>query len=97
MDHEIIVDVLTDQSIPANMQEKIGEKIPARPLEITYVLEAKEPRFQGQLKEIYAQNDTSITPEPTPVLSTVTISPVNPSIAAVVIFNSLQRPMFKQH
>ena len=65
MNHEIIVDVLRNQALPANMQDKIGEKIPANPLEITYVVEAKEPRFQGQLKEIYAQNNTSITPEPT--------------------------------
>ena len=40
MNHEIIVDVLTGQSVPANMQDKIGEKIPANPLEITYVVEA---------------------------------------------------------
>ena len=64
MNHEIIVDVLTGQSIPANMQDKIGEKIRVEPLEITYVAEAKEQRFQGQLKEIYAQN-VSITPTPT--------------------------------
>jgi hypothetical protein len=66
MPHEIIVDVLTAQAKPANMQDKIGEKIPARPLVITYVLEAKEPRFQGQLKEIYNQKGASITPTPTP-------------------------------
>jgi|GEM_PF-3000917 len=89
MNHEIIVDVLRNQALPANMQDKIGKKIPANPLEITYVVEAKEPRFQGQLKEIYAQNNTSITPEPTttPTTPTPTQTPV-PTIDGAALYAS---------
>jgi heme-binding NEAT domain protein len=80
MPHEIIVDVLTAQAKPANMQDKIGEKIRANPLVITYVLEAKEPRFQGQLKEIYNQKGASITPTPTPTTPTPTTpTPTTPT------------------
>jgi hypothetical protein len=82
MPHEIIVDVLRNQAKPANMQDKIGEKVPVDPLEIMYVLEAKEPRFQGQLKEIYAQTGASITPTPTtptPTTPTPTPTPTTPT------------------
>ncbi|MDD5615771.1 MAG: hypothetical protein PHH85_06165 [Candidatus Methanoperedens sp.] len=73
MPHEIIVDVLTAQAKPASMQDKIGEKIPARPLVITYGLEAKEPRFQGQLKEIYNQRNVSDPSGPGPQPGTCTL------------------------
>ena len=51
-DHEVIVDVLTTQSIPQDQQDKIGEKIERPPLNITYDEEDIEERFNGSLLEI---------------------------------------------
>ena len=50
--HEVIVDVLSTQNIPQHQLEKVGEKVPRPPLEITYVAESIEPRFEGSLLEI---------------------------------------------
>ena len=54
--HEIIVDVLSTQDIPQHQLEKVGEKVPRPPLEITYVTESIEPRFTGSLLEILKED-----------------------------------------
>ena len=50
MPHRIKVDVLGTQD-----RAKIGSEKETGPLEITYIQEAKEKRFVGELKEIYNQ------------------------------------------
>jgi len=56
--HEIMIDVLNYQTQPYSQQDKIGEKEPRDPLEITFKEEDIEERFKGHLKEIY--NETFI-------------------------------------
>ncbi|MBU0777475.1 hypothetical protein KKF82_04365, partial [Patescibacteria group bacterium] len=51
MEHRIIVDVLETQD-----KAKIGKESVVDPLKITYIREAKEKRFVGELKEIYNQS-----------------------------------------
>ena len=65
IDHAIMLDVLSTQNIPMNQTDKIGEKFVTRPLSIQWTEEAKEKRFKGELKEIYAENMTD-TPGPGP-------------------------------
>ena len=80
MPHEILNDILTDQIIPQNQQDKIGSKIPKDPLEISYILESKEQRFQGQLKEIYSQTVPNVTAEITPNVT----AEITPNVTAEI-------------
>ncbi len=45
-----------------SQQDKIGEKFVTEPLSIRWTEEAKEKRFKGELKEIYAENMTDTPP-----------------------------------
>ena len=60
MDHTILEDVQSTWTIPRVPKDKIGpwpgSEVPA--LELYYVAETKEPRFHGELKEIYWEDDT---------------------------------------
>jgi len=53
MNHDLILDVQDDWS-----HDKIGPVMAALPLEICWVRETYEPRFGGELKEIYWENDS---------------------------------------
>jgi hypothetical protein len=57
MPHEVIVDVQDTWTQPTSQQDKIGPKEPRIPLEISYTKEGDEMRYQGELKEIYAENE----------------------------------------
>jgi hypothetical protein len=58
--HEICIDVQNTWTIPDSMQDKIGPKRAAAPLEIYYVEEDVEERFKGELKEIYWEGHRDI-------------------------------------
>jgi hypothetical protein len=57
MPHEVIVDVQTMWTKPYSQQDKIGDKEPRPPLEISYTKEGEEMRYKGELKEIYNETD----------------------------------------
>ena len=53
MNHTILLDIQKDWTIPEVRADKIGAKMDAPALNITYVCEEEEERFHGELKEIY--------------------------------------------
>ena len=85
MNHDIMPDVQTTWTWPIVKVPPKMENIP--PLDVMWTIEAKEPRFKGELKEIYAQNDTDAllsgpTPEPT---ATVTATATATATATVTV------------
>ena len=57
MRHTILQDIQADWTIPEYVCDKLGEPLDAEALEITYTSEEPEPRFHGELKEIYYEED----------------------------------------
>ena len=53
MNHTIVQDVQTEWTIPEAISDKYGPILEAPALEIYYLAETLEPRFLGELKEIY--------------------------------------------
>ena len=58
MDHMILEDVQSTWTIPEVPRDKMGPEMDVPALELYYVAETTEPRFHGELKEIYWENDT---------------------------------------
>ncbi|MGB7533873.1 MAG: PKD domain-containing protein [Halobacteriota archaeon] len=58
MNHMILEDVQSTWTIPEVPRDKMGPEMDVPALELYYVAETKEPRFHGELKEIYWENDT---------------------------------------
>ena len=58
MRHTILEDIQPDWTIPDYVCDKLGPALEAPALEITYVHEDPEPRFKGELKEIYHEYET---------------------------------------
>ena len=59
MRHTILQDIQADWTIPEYVCDKLGEPMDAEALEITYTSEEPEPRFHGELKEIYYETEES--------------------------------------
>jgi hypothetical protein len=63
LDHEILPDINPidpeDPPYPIVKVPSEAEKVPMPPLEIIYVDETVEPRYKGELKEIYAENSSA--------------------------------------
>jgi len=57
MNHTILKDIQTDWTIPKSVCDKLGEPMDAEALEITYNTETIEPRFHGELREIYYEEE----------------------------------------
>ena len=62
MDHVIHEDVQYDWTKPMNLGDKIGPIRYIGPLEVTYTAETTEPRYHGELKEIYWEVDAEAGP-----------------------------------
>ncbi|MGB2728478.1 MAG: PKD domain-containing protein [Halobacteriota archaeon] len=53
MNHTLVLDVQEEWTVPEEMADKLGPTIDAQALEVVYVSETDEPRFHGELKQIY--------------------------------------------
>jgi parallel beta-helix repeat protein len=54
--HEVITDVQSTWTTPTSLQDMIGNIIASPPLNITFLEEAEEGRFTGQVLEIYNES-----------------------------------------
>jgi len=58
--HYVVADVIPRwPEPPVSQQDKIGEILAKPPLEIDYIIEDREYRYHGELKEIYAAESTA--------------------------------------
>ena len=61
MNHTVLLDIQKGWTTPSTICDKLGDPMNAPALEISYVRETTEPRFHGELKEIYYEYGTNET------------------------------------
>jgi len=61
MNHTILLDIQKGWTKPSTICDKLGDPMNAPALEISWVRETTEPRFHGELKEIYYEYGTNET------------------------------------